>query len=188
MGLAPEFIVFRALAFRAVDVLVEFLQFAGVGLGGLDLLEEGVLLHAGFVFELGLVAVGFAQGDVHLDDLAQEGRVFLGVGPLKKPGQGNLANLFDLDGQLGEVGFVIEEDEDRAVEVVQGIGDVPPVVEAGEGGAGGADFVLFADVLEGLGERTGFEPSDDLLLLVFGQGFEGGVGVGLVHKDVRFRI
>lgn len=185
MGFAPEFVEFGALAFASVQVLVELGLFASIGLGGLDLLEESVLFRAGFGFELGLVAVGFAQGDVHLDDVAQEGGVFLGVGLLEEPGQGNLANLLDLDGELGEVGFVIKEDEEGAVEVIQGIGDVPPVIEAREGGAGGADFEFLADVLKGLGQGASFEPSDDLLLLVFRQGFEGGVGVGLAH---RFKI
>ena len=76
------------------------------------------------------------------------------------------------------------------VKLVQGVGDVPPVIEAGESGPGGTEAQGVADVLEGLGVRAGLEPGDDLLLLVRGQGFEGGVGMGLAHRnyDLGFRI
>ena len=60
------------------------------------------------------------------------------------------------------------------MELVQGIGDVPSGVEAGEGGGGGLEAEVLLDVLEGVGLGTGFEPGDDLLSPVGSKGTTPG--------------
>jgi hypothetical protein len=164
--------------FTILGFLLEFVAIALLVFGKLGHLQLGEL-HVG--------ADG-ANGFEEVDVLGLEGF-------LHEAGQGHLAEVVEFDFQQGRVGFLLLEGEDGFVELVQGIGDVPPGVEAGEGGGGGVDAELFFEEFEGLGLGAGFEVSLFLILnlrfAIFGSATSGcfcvwrGTWRGAPQKDAN---
>jgi hypothetical protein len=68
------------------------------------------------------------------------------------------------------------EGEDDLVELVQGIGDMPPAVEPREGFRASVHPELFLEVLDGLGHGAVFEVVDDGLLFKRAKGDFGCPG------------
>ena len=187
MGLVPALVGLRALADPFVEALVFFGNAGVEDLAVFDFLEETVVREAVIQFVLGLLALGFGDFVAEVDELTQETGVLLLVGGDQELVQGEVGEVVHGGVELGGVGLELAVFAEEGVELVQGISDVPPGIEAGEGGGGGLEAEVLLDMLEGVGLGTGFEPGDDLFLLVGGQGFEGGVGMGFGH-NLKFQI
>ena len=128
----------------------------------------------------------FQVGELHIGadgaDRFEEGDVLFLEGFLHKTAQRHLAEVVEFEFEQGRVGFLLLEGEDDFIELVQGIGDMPPGEETGEVGGGGVEAELFLEVLDGLGHGAVFEVVDDGVLVIGVQVLEDGVGVGCMHS------